>query len=33
MEIGVDSFAAQFDDTNSNGLNNEDAMALLLDRM
>jgi probable LLM family oxidoreductase len=33
MEIGVDSFAAQFDDTNENGLNNEDAIALLLDRM
>ena len=33
MEIGVDSFAAQFDETANDGLNNEDAIGLLLDRI
>src|ERR1700752_3140444 len=33
MEIGVDSFAAQFDETTSNNLTNEDAMSLMLDRI
>lgn len=32
MEIGIDSFAAQFDDTNTN-LTSEDAMQQLLDRI
>ena len=32
MEIGIDSFAAQFDDTNTN-LTGENAMSLLLDRI
>jgi probable LLM family oxidoreductase len=32
MEIGIDSFAAQFDETNTN-VTNQDAMSLLLDRI
>lgn len=33
MEIGIDSFAAQFDEKASAGLNSEDAMSQLLDRI
>ncbi len=33
MEIGVDSFAAQFDDNTNNKLTNEDSMGLLLERI
>ena len=33
MEIGIDSFAAQFDDKGTSGLNNQEALALLLERI
>ena len=33
MEIGIDSFAAQFDERGTTGLNNQDALALLLERI